>query len=272
MTEIAMKADSERFKRAVIFSVSVHIVLFIVLLISPHIRLPVRKKMIHYVNVFSMPGGGGGGGGSERVNLKTPPQEEMAETPVPKRERLQDLTTPQKIEQKSESSLRYPVDKPKREQTPPEEKKAVIEKQTKPAPTKTEPSQASTEQGTGSGTGLKIGIGSGEGSGGGGGSGFESEIGLSRFPFSYYINQMSSRISNYWVKSYSGPEELFTTIFFKIYRDGSVGDIQVVESCGNRTLDRTTIRAITIAEPFAPLPQAYAYNYLEIQIIFEHGK
>ena len=44
------------------------------------------------------------------------------------------------------------------------------------------------------------------------------------------------------------------------------------ELYGNKTLDRTTIRAITIAEPFAPLPQAYAYNYLEIQIIFEHGK
>ena len=265
MTVIAMKSDSERFKRAIIISITVHVALFIILLVSPHIRLPASKKMIHYVNVFSAPGGGGGGGDSQSVSLEAPPQEEMTETIVPKRESLQDLTIPQKMEEQNTSSLRFPVEKPKREKTPPKEKKAVIEKQTKPAQTQT----AATE---GSGSGIKIGIGGGEGTGEGAGSGFESEIGLSNFPFSYYLRQLQSRLSNFWVKSYSGPEELFTTVLFKIYRNGSVGDILVVEQSGNRILDRSTIRAITLSEPFAPLPQAYAYDYLEIQIIFEHAK
>jgi TonB family protein len=274
MTVTAMKTDSERFKKAIKISITAHVALFILLLVSPHIRLPASKKMIHYVSVFSAPGGGGGGGSaSESVSMKTPPKEEVAETIVPKRESLQDLTTPQKMEEQNTSSLRYPVDKPKRETTPPKEKKAVIEKQSTPTPKKPEQTQASAAEGSGSGTGIKIGIGGGEGgTGEGAGSGYESEIGLSNFPFSYYLRQLSSRISNFWVKSYSGPEELFTTVFFKIYRNGSVGDLKVVGSSGNSILDRTAIRAITLAEPFAPLPQAYAYDYLEIQLIFEHAK
>ncbi len=269
MTVVAMKSESERFKKAIYISITAHVVLFLILLFSPHIRLPASKKMIHYVNVFSIPGGGGGGGGAENVSLKTPAQEEVIETIVPKRESLQDLTTPQKMEEQSTSSLRFPVDKPKREKAPPEEKKTVIEKQTKPTPKKAEQKETATT--LGSGTGIKIGIGGGEGSGEGAGSGFESEIGLSNFPFSYYLRQLSSRLSNFWVKPLSR-QDLFTTVFFRIYRDGSIGDLKIVEKSGNSILDRSAIRAITLAEPFAPLPQAYAYNYLEIQLIFEHGK
>jgi TonB family protein len=270
MTVIAKKSDSERFKKAIIFSITVHVVLFIVLLVSPHIRLPVSKKMVHYVNVFSAPGGGGRGGAAESVSLKTPPQEEVVETIVPKRESLQDLTTPQKMEEQSTSSLRFPVEKPKREKTPPKEKKTVIEKQAKPTPKKPEQTQAAATQGSGSG--IKIGIGSGTGSGEGTGSRFESEIGLSNFPFPYYPPLITKRVSNFWVKSYSRAEELFTTVFFKIYRNGSIGDLKVVESSKNSILDRSAIRAITLAGPFPPLPQAYAYDYLEIQLTFEHKK
>ncbi len=268
MTVIAMKSESERFKKAIVFSITVHVVLFILLLVSPYIRLPTSKKMIHYVNVFSVPGGGGGA--SESVSLKTPPQEELIETVVPKRETLQDLTTPQKMEEQSTSSLRFPVEKPKRVKIPPKEKKVVIQKQTKPTPKKTEQTQTAATQGSGSG--IKIGIGVGEGSGEGAGSVFESEIGLSNFPFPYYPPLITNRVSNFWVKSYSGAEELFTTVFFKIYRNGRVGDIRIVEQSGSRNLDRSVIRAITLAEPFAPLPQAYAYDYLEIQLTFEHAK
>ncbi len=268
MTVIAKKSDSERFKKAIVFSITVHVVLFIVLLVSPHIRLPVSKKMVHYVNVFSAPGGGGGA--SENISLKTPPQEELTETIVPTRETLQDLTTLQRMEEQNTSSLRFPVEKPKREKTPLKEKKAVIQKQVKPTPKKPVQTQAAATQGSGSG--IKIGIGSGTGSGEGTGSRFESERGLSNFPFSYYPRQLSDRVSNYWVKSYSGSEELFTTIAFKIYRNGHIGDLKIVEFSKNSILDRSAIRAISLAEPFAPLPQAYAHDYLEIYLTFEHKK
>ena len=276
MTVIAMKTESEneRFKKAITISIIAHVVLFIALLISPHIRFPSSKKMTHYVNVFSSPAGGGGGNTSESINLETPVQEEMIETIVPKRERLQDLTIPEKIEEQDTSSLRFPVEKPKREKTQPKEKKTVIEKQVKPMPKKTGQTPSSSTEGSVSdtGTGIKIGIGGGEGSGEGAGSKFASEIGLSSFPFPYYPPLITKKISNYWVKSYSGVEELFTTVLFKIYRNGRTGDLNVVESSKNYNLDRSAISAITKASPFAPLPQAYAHDYLEIQLTFEHKK
>ena len=273
MTVIAMKTDSERFKKSIYISITVHVLLFLSLLVSPHIRLPKSKKMIHYVNVFSAPGGGGGGGNtSESVSLETPSQEEVIETIVPKRESLQDLTVPQKIEEQNDSSLRFPVEKPKREITPPEEKKAVIEKQTKPTPKKPAQTSSSSTEGSESGSGIKIGIGVGEGSGEGSGSEFASEIGLANFPFPYYPPLITKKISNYWIKSYSGPEELFTTVFFKIFRNGSIGDLMIVESSKNGNLDRSATQAILRAGRFAPLPQGYAYDYLEIQLTFEHAK
>ncbi|MEE8378606.1 MAG: cell envelope integrity protein TolA [Candidatus Aminicenantaceae bacterium] len=262
MTVIAMKSDSERFKKAIVFSITVHVSLFILLLVSPYIHIPKSKKMIHYVSVFSVPGGGGGA--SESVSLKTPIQEEVTETAVQKRESLADLTTLQKMEEQNTSSLRFPVEKPKRE------KKTVIEKQTKPTPKKPEQTPASAAQGSGSG--LKIGIGGGQGGGEGTGSGFESQIGLSNFPFTYYPRHVTDKISQYWLKSYSGAEELFTTVFFKIYSNGHIGDLKVIGFSGSAALDRSATRAIFLAGPFAPLPQAYAYDYLEIQLTFEHAK
>lgn len=270
MTVATMKTENERFKRAIVISITVHVALFIFLLVSPHIRLPVSKKMIHYVSIFSAPSGGGSS--SERVNLETPPQEEVIETIVPKRESLQDLTVPQKMEEQDSSSLRYPVEKPKREKPQPKEKKAIIEKQTKPTPKKPTQTLSSSTEGSDSGSGIKIGIGSGEGSGEGTGSKFESEIGMTDFPYSFYKRHLTDRVSNYWIKSYSGTEELYTTVFFKIYRNGSVGDIKVVEQSGNRILDRSATRAILRVGRFAPLPQGYAHDYLEIQLTFEHAK
>lgn len=264
MTVIAMKSDSERFKKAIVFSITVHVSLFILLLVSPYIHIPKSKKMIHYVSVFSVPGGGGGA--SEKVSLKTRTQEEVTETAVQKRESLADLTTLQKMEEQNTSSLRFPVEKPKRE------KKTVIEKQTKPTPKKPEPTLGASTQGSDSGSGIKIGVGGGDGSGEGTGSGFESEIGLSSFPFPYYPPLITKKVSNFWEKFYSGAEELFTTVFFKIYRNGRIGDLKVVGYSGNFNLDRSATRAILLAAPFAPLPQAYAYEYLEIQLTFEHAK
>ncbi len=270
MTVIAMKSDSERFKKAIGVSIGVHVALFILLLFSPFIHLPKSKKMIHYVSVFSVPGGGGGA--SESVSLKTPAQEEVIETAVQKRESLADLTTLQKMEEQNTSSLRFPVEKPKREKTPPKEKKTVIEKPAKPTPKKPEQTLGASTQGSDSGSGIKIGVGGGDGSGEGTGSGFESEIGLSNFPFPYYPPLITNKVSNNWLKSYSGAEELFTIVLFKIYRSGHIGDLKVVRSSGSRILDSSARRAILLAAPFAPLPVAYAYDYLEIQLKFEHAK
>lgn len=273
MGALVMKTENERFKKAVVISISIHVALFVFLIVSPHLPKPSRRGMIHYVNIYSLPGGGGGGGGGgETASLKNP-TEEVTETPAPAPETLKDLTTPPKLEEQAASALRYPVENPEKEKAPPSEKKAVIEKQ-QPSTKTSQPAgkEAGTTGGTGSGSGIKIGIGGGSGSGTGIGSEFASEIGLTQFPYTYYIRLLLNKISSNWIKSYQGPEKLYTTVLFRIYRNGEAGGLQVVENSTVPSLDRSAVRAIYSSSPFAPLPQGYQFEYLEIQLIFEHSK
>ncbi len=222
--------------------------------------------MIHYVNVISFPGGGGGSsGGGPRA------EEKLAETAVPQRETLRDLTTPQKLQQESPSSLRHPVEKPKREKKPPSEKKTVIQKTQKP-PDSSSP-KSSDGANSEAGSGVRIGIGSG--GGGGFGSEFSSQIGLSNFPYTYYLQTIHGKISGNWYTSQISPGvtgDFHTTVYFKIFRNGEISTLEIKERSGIRSLDLSARRAIQSSAPFPPLPNDYEGDFLGIHLIFEHNK
>lgn len=238
--------------------------------------------MIHYVNFISLGGGGGGGSsGGSASRRSSPPaaqtSEKLTETQVPTRETLRDLTTPPKLEEQNLSALRYPVENPKRESKRPAEKKAAIQKQEPSAKKPAGNTESGTKEGTGkeSGSGVTLGLGSGSGSGGGFGSEFSSQIGLSNFPFTYYLELLVDRISSNWLKSQlsSGTsDELFTIVYFKIYKDGKISVVEIEERSGIDALDMAAVRAIQSAAPFAPLPYEYDEEYLAIHLRFEHKK
>lgn len=237
--------------------------------------------MIHYVNFISLGGGGGGspGGGASRRSSPPPAQtsEELTETQVPTRETLRDLTTPPKLEEQNLSTLRHPVENPKRERKQPAEKKASIQKQESSAKKPAGNTESSSKEGTakGSGSGVTLGLGSGSGGGGGFGSEFSSQIGLSNFPFTYYLELLIDRISSNWLKSQlsSGTsDELFTTVYFKIYKDGKISIVEIEEKSGIDALDMAAVRAVQSAAPFPPLPYEYEQEYLAIHLRFEHKK
>lgn len=269
------------FKKAVIISCTVHMILFLLILLSPHFPKPSRKGMIHYVNLISFPGGGGGGGGSPGGS---PPEggggekEQVVETSVPARETLRDLTTPQKLQQETAPSLRHPVEKPKKEKKPKTQKKAVIQKPQNTSKKTSQTSKTGTTKagsGAGTGSGIRIGVGSGSGTGGGFGSEFSSQIGLSNFPFTYYLQILVDKISSNWYPSQvsagiSG--DFHTTVFFKIFRSGQISVVDIEESSGIRTLDLSAVRAVQNSAPFPPLPDDYEDEYLGIHLIFEHNK
>ena len=128
------------------------------------------------------------------------------------------------------------------------------------------------------GSGLRIGgIGEGEGGGGGGifGSEYGDQIGLSAFPYTYYLQILTDKISAAWFTSLVDPGVRGThtvTIFFKIQRDGRVSDLKVEEASDIRSLDLSALRAISTAAPFPPLPEEYDQDFLGIHLIFEHSK
>ncbi len=222
--------------------------------------------MIHYVELISFPGGGGGGVGSTGGG-----EEKIAETTLPARETLRDLTTPQKLQQETVPTFRHPVEKPKKETRTKKEKKAIIQKQS----TGTRAAEAGSvkEKSTGPGSGIRLG--SGLGSSSDTGSAFSSQIGLSNFPFTYYLQIIIDRVSNNWFTSLVDPGvsgSFQATVHFKIYKNGQISELKIEESSGIKSLDLSALRAIQTSAPFPPLPGAYEDEYLGIYLIFEHSK
>ena len=265
----ALERSSATFKKAVILSFTAHLALFLLILLSPHLPKSSRKAMIHYVNLISLPGGGGGSGGLSGKGGGG--EEKIAETALPKRETLRDLTTPQKLQEETFSSLRHPVEKPKKEINPKSEKKAVIQKQ----PKGIKEAKAGSTKGEGTGTGSGVRIGGGLGSASDTGSAYSSQIGLSNFPFTYYLQIIMDRVSSNWFTSLVDPGisgSFQATVYFKIYRNGQISDLKIQESSGIKSLDLSALRAIQTSAPFPPLPRDYEDEYLGIYLIFEHSK
>ncbi|MBD3413139.1 MAG: TonB family protein [Candidatus Aminicenantes bacterium] len=276
MSQALSNREYKSFRQAIIISGSVHLLLFILILVSPYLPTHSKKGLVHYVNVVSFSGGGGGGGSSGALGAapgETVENETVDETALPEREDLSDLTVPKNIEQQ-QSSLRHPVDKPKNEKKADSSKKTVIQKATKTSPTKTKPGQS--EQGAGGGgTGLRIGVGGGGGGGIGFGSEYSSQIGLSSFPYTWYLQTLHGRISNNWYTSristgLSG--DYYTTVSFRIFSDGQISEPKILEPSGVKSLDLSAVRAVRSSAPFPALPSEYKEEYLQLTIIFEHTK
>ena len=263
---IALSKSNPVFKKAVVLSFTAHLAFFLFILLSPNLQKSSRGEMIHYVELISFPGGGGGGGGSSGEG-----EEKIAETTLPERKTLRDLTTPQKLQQETVPTFRHPVEKPKKETRTKKEKKAVIQKQS--TGTKAAKPGSVKEKGTGPGSGIRLG--SSLGSSSDTGSAFSSQIGLSNFPFTYYLQLIIDRVSNNWFTSLVDPGvsgSFQATVHFKIYKNGQISELKIEESSGIKSLDLSALRAIQTSAPFPPLPGAYEDEYLGIYLIFEHSK
>lgn len=272
-----LRMNDRRFKRSVVFSVSVHVLLFIMLVVSPYLPKPRRPGLIHYVEVMSFGGGGGagrpGGGGGRPPAKKS---ESAVETTVPERQSLRDLTTPQKLEESKPPAMTHPVDKPKRDIQPTPGKKAVIQKSQPGAKTASgEQADAAGGTGSGEGAGSRVGLGLGSGEGGFGfGEGYGGG-GLSSFPYSYYLAEIQNRISSNWqtalIRSGTTGND-FAEVRFHIFRTGRISEPLILRSSGNATMNSSAIRALRNASPFPPLPQGYSDEYLIVRLLFEHKR
>jgi len=260
------------FKRAMVLSAAAHSLLLLVIIINPSLPKPARKDMIHYITL-NMPGGGGGGGGAVTAAPKT----ELGPTEL-KKDSLRDLTTLRKFQaDEPKSQMRYPVEKPKKEPVKKPEKKAAITKpdaSAKPAAKETAAGAGQKAAGGSGGAGLTIGLG-GSGEGGGAGGGFPGDLGISNFPYRYYLNEIQYKIQSNWFTSLVDPGvngNFHADVYFRIYKDGSISTVEIKESSGLKTLDQSAVRAVMQSAKFGPLPPGYEDEYLGIYLRFEHSK
>jgi protein TonB len=268
------------FKRALILSLFLHIIIFALVGFSNYLTAPSKKGMVHYVNLnfVGLPGGGGGGSGSGSSGTPggSPGEPGGQPSASPKKETMKELTVPQKAGQPASSSLRHPVEKPKSSKTKETPKKTEI---SAPLPGATSGgTQTSGQAGGGSGTGgggsgLRIGV--GEGGGGGFGYGYGDPLGTSSFPYTYYLQIIIDRVSSNWFTAVNNIDftgEYQAVIYFKILRNGQIADLKIEQPSNLPALDLTARRAVELAAPFPPLPRDYENDYLAIHLIFERSK
>ena len=272
----AIRGTPRAFRRALLFSGLLHAGLIVFIVASPDLSKSAPKGLIQYVNFIGSPGGGTGGGGESGAPQAQP-------LPPPKtKDSLRDLTLPAKAKADEKPGMRHPVDKPKTAKKAPE-KQAAISKPVPAAPTA--PAGAAGVNGgaagaqSGAGFGLRFGTGgggTGGGAGGGGtGSGGGDPFGVANFPFQFYLQMISDKITANWFQSLVDPGVggmLQTEVYFRIYKNGQISDVRINASSGVESFDLSARRAIEAAKPFAPLPNEYDGQYLGITLVFEHAK
>jgi len=106
-----------------------------------------------------------------------------------------------------------------------------------------------------------------------GGMGFGGPSGgnfAGKFPS--YVDAVRNRISSNWLQSTVdpsirwAPRAMFT---FQILRDGTVTNVQITQSSGNRSVDNSALRAILSSSPMSALPSSYSGGTVSVEFYFD---
>ncbi len=97
-------------------------------------------------------------------------------------------------------------------------------------------------------------------------------INTTAWDFAPYLLDLKQRIKQHWIPPLAftalGAIHGYTKINFRIYPDGSMTDLAVIESDGHDALHRSSMNAIKGAAPFRPLPDDFPEDYLDITFGF----
>ena len=87
-----------------------------------------------------------------------------------------------------------------------------------------------------------------------------------------YVDAVRNRISSNWLQSTVDPSVRWAPraqFSFQILRDGTVINIQMTQSSGNRSVDNSALRAILSSSPMSALPSNYSGSSVTVDFWFE---
>jgi TonB family protein len=260
-TLLAIPLIEERYGRALLASVLLHVVLFLFILFGAYL-LPRPTAIM----IGSGPGGGSGGGESYTVGvtdelsggagmvkpslIPQPPalvQEKAAKTePKPEAVPLPQTLEPKKVTKKPTEATKEAERKGKPDLTP-----GMI--------------PIAPEKGSG-GQGGKSG---GEGGGFGGGIGVSIGPGTGGIGNSWYAQAVERRISSNWMRP---PQGVQIEIIYSFYiaANGQIYNIKLEKSSGNDILDSTALRAIQASNPLASPPPEFRDRPIQFLADFKY--
>lgn len=94
--------------------------------------------------------------------------------------------------------------------------------------------------------------------------------------YAWYVEAVKRAISQNWLQNTIDPSvraarSARTVVTFTINRDGSVKNIRVAQSSGNRSMDDSAQRALLSIDHFPPLPPDYSGRYVDVTFDFDLG-
>jgi protein TonB len=92
--------------------------------------------------------------------------------------------------------------------------------------------------------------------------------------YAWYVEAVKRAISQNWMQNTIDPavrsaRRAKTTVTFTINRDGTIKNIRVSESSGNRSLDDSAQRALLSIDHFPNLPSDYSHNSVDVIFDFD---
>jgi protein TonB len=88
------------------------------------------------------------------------------------------------------------------------------------------------------------------------------------FPYTLYIQGMHRRIGTNWFRPQVAAGTA-TVVYFRILRDGTIGEAKIETSSGNGTFDRAALSAVRSSSPLNPLPFGYDGTFLGVHLTFK---
>lgn len=238
-----------KLKIALAVSLLLHGLLFMLVLYQP---VPARSgEMTYYVDLIHLGGAGNGRPRSAGTETAGTVLQETAAS-------MKALT----VEKKTPATLHYPSADVRRRY---DEEKKMVAVVRKPLPGRAaEPQPVPAGE-----NGLSTGISGGDETGNGGSGGGDGWSGS--FPYAYYVEIMRNRISASWYSALVAPGlrgRHLTTVYFIIQRTGRITDLKIEKPSGVDSLDLSSLRAVSEAAPFAPLPGDFSAGYLVVHFEF----
>jgi protein TonB len=279
-----MSYPDERIDGWLIASTVLHIALFTLLILSPHLFPAIGTS-------WGSPTGGTGGISAKIVTsisgvpLKTP---EVVNDAAPANDSpgfYKSEPAPAAAPDKTAEPIPEPKAPVKTTPTPKPKPPAPAPKSTPAPETKSTPSAAPATKSTAApetppnaipyGQGGRPSLAYGQFSTGAG----EAGIGFGDTSFGdrygTYVNAITRAISNNWLKSLvdaSVQRAPRVYLSFTIARDGTVSDVEVKQSSGNPSLDRSAKRAVLASNPLPGLPADYRGGSISVNFYFEYSR
>ena len=91
-----------------------------------------------------------------------------------------------------------------------------------------------------------------------------------RFP--WYVDAVRNRVSSNWLQSSIDPALRWAPraiVTFDILRNGTVANVQILQSSTNASVDSSAVRAIMGSSPVNPLPNEYSGQKVSVEFYFD---